>query len=358
MVNRNIFIDGFALVSQPVAVITKECIEYMNPSAIRLAGRDLTGAHASMLFPSHVLNVQADCFATTAFIGKKSCAVSITSDGKSRICVMAPKDVTESVNSMIFAKLRSALTNIRFASSCISIIGENNNDEKLLSYVCSLNRSYNSIKRCIDNMTTLDLLAKGELPFSAAYFDVTEVCSNIINTLKFMLKSADIEISLHAEDHIHLVADKLLFEQALMNLLSNSVAHCNSGCRISVSLLRTDSHLVFGVSDNGSGIEANLLPDIFEKYRHPRGLTDTEQGSGMGLAIVRGIAELHGGAVIIESRGKDKGTSVRVMLSTTLQPSARFSDTADIGSECETNSILTQFSDILPDSCYSNLADD
>ena len=358
MANKNIFIDGFALVSQPVAVITKECIEYMNPSAITLAGRDLTGAHASMLFPSHVLNVQADRFATTAFIGKKSCSVSITSDGKSRICVMTPKDVTESDNAMLFARLRSALTNIRLASTCISIIGENNNDDKLLSYVCSLNRSYNSIKRCIDNMTTLDLLSRGELPFSAALFDVTDVCASIINTLKFMLKSEDIDISFHAEEHIRLIADKRLFEQALMNLLSNSIEHCGSGCRISISLLRTDSHLVLGVSDNGSGIETDILPDIFERYRHNQGLADAGKGSGMGLAIVRGIAELHNGAVIIESRGKDKGASVRVMFSADIPPSSRFSDNADAGSECDIGSMLTQFSDILPDSCYSNLTDD
>lgn len=356
MKDRSFYLSAFSVVAQPVIIITNECIEYMNPAAVRLASRDLTGSHVSRLLPSHVTNTQAESFVTTAFIGTKSCAVNVSANGKSKICVLTPKESPAQDNSMIFAKLRSSLSNIRFASSCISIIGENTNDERLLGYVSSLNRSYNSIKRTVDNMSTLGMLERGELPFSPEAFDVSALCSDIIEALKFSLKNENVDIQLHAEEHIRLVADRGLFAQLLMNLLANSIEHRSE--RISVSLLRADRHLVLGVNDDGSGIDASVLPGIFERYRHVQELSASESGSGMGLAIVRGIAELHGGAVIIESKGAGKGTSVRVMLSGELTPSARFSDLSDADSGRLLHTVLTEFADVLPDSCYSNLSDD
>ena len=358
MADKSIYLGAFSLVAQPVVVITNECIEYMNPAAVKLAKRELTGSHVSRLFPSHVTNIQAESFVTTAFIGTKSCVVNVTTKGKSKICVLSPKDMPAPDNSIIFAKLRSALSNIRFASGCIAILGENSNDERLLGYVSSLNRSYNSIKRTIDNMATLGMLERGELPFSPEAFDATAVCAAIIDTLKFSLKRDSLDISLHAEEHIRLVADRRLFEQLLMNLLSNSIEHCGGNGRINISLLRTDKHLVLGVNDDGCGINADLLPGIFQRYRENQELSCADSGSGMGLAIVRGIAELHDGAVIIESRGEGKGTSVRVMFSGELSPGTRFSDVSTDYNDHLLQTVLTEFSDILPDSCYSNLSDD
>ncbi len=358
MSGRNIYLEAFSLVAQPVVVIKNELIEYMNPPAVSLARRELTGRHVSVLFPAHVTNVQAESFVTTAFIGTKSCVINVSSDGKSKICVLTPKDAPAPDNSIILSKLRSSLSNIRFASSCISIIGENSNDERLLSYVSSLNRSYNSMKRTIDNMSTLGMLERGKLPFSPEIFDVSDVCSSIIETLKFSLKGAAPDITLNAEAHIRHVADRRLFEQLLMNLLANSIEHCGDSGRISVSLLRTDKHLVLGVNDSGSGIDAGHLQGIFECYRQRQSLEDSGSGSGMGLAIVRGIAELHGGAVIIESRGEGNGTSVRVMLSDGLTPKAHFYSPSAYEDGHLLQAVLTEFSDILPDSCYSNLSDD
>ncbi|MDO4816504.1 MAG: HAMP domain-containing sensor histidine kinase [Bacillota bacterium] len=358
MADNSIYLRAFALVAQPVIVIKNDCIEYMNPAAVKLANRELTGSHVSRLFPSHVVNIQAESFVTTAFIGTKSCVVNVSSKGKSKICVLSPKDSPAPDNSMIFARLRSSLSNIRFASGCIAICGENNNDERLLGYVSSLNRSYNSIKRTIDNMSTLGMLDRGELPFSPEPFDVTAACAAIIDTLKFSLKRDGLEISLHAEDRIRIVADRRLFEQLLMNLLANSIEHCDENGRINVSLLRTDKHLVLGVNDDGGGISADMMPGIFQRYRENQGLSSADCGSGMGLAIVRGIAELHDGAVIIESRGEGKGTSVRVMFSCEIASGSQFSDASPEDNSQLFQTVLTEFSHILPDSCYSNLSDD
>ena len=358
MDSRNLYFEAFSSVAQPVVVMKNDYIEYMNPAAVTLAKRELTGKHASLLFPAHILNTQAESFVTTAFIGSRSCSVGVCSDGKCRICVLTPKGEPAPDSSMVYAKLRSALSNIRFVSSCISIVGENNNDERLLNYVSSLNRSYNSIKRSIDNVSTLTMMEAGTLPFTPETFDISDACADILEAVRFMLRRDDIEINLHAQENIRVIADRVLFEQLLMNLLSNSIISCTDGGRISVSLLRTDRYIILGVNDTGRGIEPDVLSGIFEHYRRHVKLSDAGEGAGMGLAIVRGIAEMHEGTVIIESRGRDMGTSVRVMLSTELKPSTRFSEHGNDNTRDISQAVLTEFADILSDSCYSNLLDD
>jgi len=357
MPDTDIYRSAFALISQPLVAVSGEYIEYMNAPAIELSQRDLTGSHVSALFPSHITNIQAESFVTTAFIGTKSCAVNVAASGKTRVCVLTPKTNSHAHSSAVFARLCTSLSNIRFASSCISIVGENTGDEKLLGYVSALNRSYNSIKRTVDNMSTLSLLERGELPFYPEAFDVTLLCSDIIDTLSFALRREGLSISLHAEEHLRFIADRGLFEQLLMNLLSNSIEHCGERGHISVSLLRDQKHLILGVTDDGCGIEADMLPGIFERYRQSQGLSSADTGSGMGLAIVRGIAEKHGGAVIIESKGKGKGTTVRVMLSGDLTPSTRFTDVFPAEHQLM-KKVLTEFADILPDEAYSSISED
>ena len=356
MSNRNVYLEAFTSVAQPIVVVTNDRVEYMNPPAVSLFKSDKTGAPASLLFPSHVLNTQAESFVTTAFIGTKSCSVNVSCSGSSKIYVLTPAENTAPDNSVIYAKLRTALSNIRFATGCISIFGENSNDEKLLDYVRTLNRSYNSIKRTVDNMNAIGLLERGELPFFPESFDAAEHCRSIISALQFMLKNDDIEISLSSPEQVRIIADRALFEQLLMNLISNSIQHCGKAARIRISLLRTDKNLILGVSDDGSGIEPEKLSGIFSAYRRPVNLIEGNDGTGMGLAIVRGIAELHGGAVIIESRGRDMGTSVRVMLSAEISPRSRFSEI--LSGEEITQRMLTAFSDLLPDECYSAAFDD
>lgn len=358
MPDTDIFFQSFSLVSQPVIVISGGRIEYMNSAALKLAACDHTGKPASYLLPSHILNVQAERFACTAFVGTKSCDVNVCSDGGRTVCVLKEKNHAVKGGDAIILRLRDSLTNIRFAAGCISIIGENNNDEKLLDYVRTLNRSYHSMKRTLDNVSALGQLERGELPFCPESFDVTDVCAAIVSTLRFMFRDNAPDITLHAEEHIRFIADRRLFEQLLLNLLSNSIANSGDSCRIRISLLRTGKNLVLGVSDNGCGIETELLPDIFERYKNRSGLDCSDGGAGMGLAIVRGIAELHGGAVIIESRGKDTGTNIRVMFSSEITPGTRFSIPDSPLEEEIARTVLAECSGLLPDSCYSHLIDE
>jgi len=104
-------------------------------------------------------------------------------------------------------------------------------------------------------------------------------------------------------------------QQILWNLLSNAVKFTPSGGEIGVSLSLADSHVVLAVSDTGAGLSPDFLPFVFDRFRQAdQTVTRGHGGLGLGLSIVKHLAELHGGAVRAESAGVGRGSTFRVTL--------------------------------------------
>lgn len=347
---------ALSMVDQPMAVSRKDRIAFMNAAAVELAGRDLTGKPTALLIPSHIMNTQADRFTATAFIGTKNCSVKVNTYEGTRIFVMVCNEQSPDDREALYANLRTTLSNIKFAASCMSIIAEDEGNIKLLEYVRSINRSYYRMKRSLSNVTALNAMARGEMPFNPEAVDVTALCKGLIDEI-MSLGDLAVTISFNAPEKIRVAADRALLQQLLLNLLANSISHCPHNGRIYVSLLRTDKNLILSVDDNGDGIPQEDLACAFERYKHKIDFTKP-QGAGMGLAVVRGIAELHKGAVIIESRGENMGTSVRVMLSLDIPIGTRMNAQRPDYDRESLRLVLSELSYCLPLECFSELMED
>lgn len=332
-------------------------IVYMNPAAIGLVGVDLTSKPLDMLMPSHIANNQADSFVTSAFIGSRSCTVKVTSADGYRIYAISSDDRLPAPSDGVFDTLRSCMSNIKFSASCISVIAEEVANDKLIEYVCTLNRSYYRIKRALDNLGTLSGIEEGSLPFCPEPVDMTELFGKMIDTVSILTRKQGISISFRAEEHLRIVADRALVMQMMLNLLANSIAGCGRGGRIAVSLLRTDRSLIVCVDDNGSGITSDELAAVFDKYKQ-RDRLSQPTGSGIGLCVAKSIAELHHGTLIIESRGEGQGTSVRVMLSYDMPAGQKLSAPGSEYCDSEMQLILTELSGCLTLDCYSEFLED
>jgi PAS domain S-box-containing protein len=112
-----------------------------------------------------------------------------------------------------------------------------------------------------------------------------------------------------ARDEI--AGDPRRLQQALGNLLANAVKFTPSGGTVKVELLGDVHRVSVRVTDTGIGIHEDFLPHIFDRFRQADGSTTRSHGGlGLGLAIVRHIAELHGGSVTAESKGPGMGASL------------------------------------------------
>ncbi|MGE3511373.1 MAG: sensor histidine kinase, partial [Vicinamibacterales bacterium] len=110
-------------------------------------------------------------------------------------------------------------------------------------------------------------------------------------------------------------ADPQRLEQAIWNLLSNAVKFTPSDGRVRIAVAVEPGTCTLTVSDTGEGIDADVLPHIFERFRQgDASTTRAHAGLGIGLALVRHIVELHGGRVRAASAGRGQGTTFHVQL--------------------------------------------
>ncbi len=109
-------------------------------------------------------------------------------------------------------------------------------------------------------------------------------------------------------------ADKEKLQQALINVISNSVKYTKNGGRIDVSAKAEANGVLINVRDNGMGIPAEDIPRLFERfYRVEKARTSDAGGTGLGLAITKEIVDAHGGQIWVESEpGKGTSTWIRI----------------------------------------------
>ena len=114
---------------------------------------------------------------------------------------------------------------------------------------------------------------------------------------------------------IQVTGDPDRIQQIVWNLLSNAIKFTPRGGTVTVSVERVESHAELTVSDTGQGISQEFLPHVFERFRQGDSTTTRPIGGlGLGLAIVRYLAELHGGTVVASSAGEGMGATFTLSL--------------------------------------------
>jgi CheY-like chemotaxis protein len=112
-------------------------------------------------------------------------------------------------------------------------------------------------------------------------------------------------------------------QQVVWNLMANAVKFTPAGGTVTIELLDSANGVLLRVCDDGSGIDPEFLPFVFDRFRQADGSVSRQHGGlGLGLAIVRHLVELHGGTVRAESAGKDLGATFSVELPTLAEITA------------------------------------
>jgi signal transduction histidine kinase len=158
------------------------------------------------------------------------------------------------------------------------------------------------VARLIRMTNDLLLLARREAGIELRHEPV-ELESLLLEVHRELLPLAvGVELRIGDEDQIAVVGDRDRLKQALLNLSVNALQHTPAGGSVTLSLARERECAALIVSDTGTGIAAAELPRIFDRfYRADQSRSRDRGGAGLGLAIVRWIAEAHGGAVRVAS---------------------------------------------------------
>jgi cell cycle sensor histidine kinase DivJ len=142
--------------------------------------------------------------------------------------------------------------------------------------------------------------------------DVVEICSKM---LRLRAEEKQVALSTDVGDRPLMVeADRKALRQILLNLLSNAVKFTPEGGAVVAMVQPQDGALVLAVGDSGVGISADELSGVGHAWNQAQSARDSdERGSGLGLSLVRALAELHGGSMSVQS-APGEGTTVSVIL--------------------------------------------
>ena len=147
------------------------------------------------------------------------------------------------------------------------------------------------------------------MPLAAVIDSAVETARPVIEA-----EGHELRVSLPAEP-LYLDADFTRLAQVFSNLLTNSAKYTRSGGHIWLTANRQGANAVVAVRDDGIGIPADALPRVFDLFSQvDRSVERATGGLGIGLALVKGLVELHNGSVSAESDGPGKGSTFRVRL--------------------------------------------
>ncbi len=176
-------------------------------------------------------------------------------------------------------------------------------------------RNAQAQSRLVNDVLDVSRIVSGKLHLHVTPVDMAAVASAALDMIRPAADAKNIGVSTAFVAHPIVVGDADRLQQIAWNLLSNAVKFTPKGGRVDVRLDQKDSHIVLTVSDNGIGIDPAFLPHLFERFRQADSSTTRQHGGlGLGLAVVRHMAELHGGTVDAWSAGRNQGTTFRVIL--------------------------------------------
>lgn len=168
----------------------------------------------------------------------------------------------------------------------------------------------------IDELLDMSRIIAGNVSLDLQPVAIGDIVETVIGSLQPAAQAKSIGIEFTLGPGVGpIAADEHRLQQIAVNLLTNAIKFTHPGGFIRVELRGGNDEVVLTIADDGKGIEADFLPFVFERFRQADGsATRSHGGLGLGLAIVRDLVGLHGGAVQVHSAGLGHGSTFTVRL--------------------------------------------
>ncbi len=209
--------------------------------------------------------------------------------------------------AMLAHELRNPLAAL---SGAVAISARSNDPEDLEWSRNSIQRNIKQLARLIDDLLDVSRVTQGKIELRKERIEASLVIDQAVDSVQYLLapKGHQIAVSV-ARGSLWVNADPTRLQQIVSNLLTNAIQYSEDGSYIRLRAEPRDGEIVIRVRDKGQGIRPELLPHVFDLFTQgDRSLARTEGGLGIGLTMVKALAEMHGGTVNASSEGPGKGS--------------------------------------------------
>lgn len=205
--------------------------------------------------------------------------------------------------SSITHELKTPLTSIKMFVDLLSKIKPLYAKPEAQKYLKVINDESERLTKLVDNILDYSKIERGVKKYHFEYEEIGSVIRTVVDTFCYQGQLHGFKIELDMDDPFQEVyIDRNAIIQALVNLLSNAIKYSPNKKQVQIKVRRNCQLLNIQVRDRGIGIEKKKLKYIFDDfYRVEEGKAANIAGTGLGLALVKHIAEAHGGSVMVES---------------------------------------------------------
>ena len=183
--------------------------------------------------------------------------------------------------------------------------------------LAAMNRQLDHMVRLVDDLLDVSRVSRGTLEMRREPIDLSSVIDRAMETTSPSFARRNQVVTVDADGPVRAFVDATRVAQIVGNLLSNASKHSAEGGRIRVEVRRDGETATIRVSDDGVGIPPDQLArvfDMFTKIERSVSVQSANDGLGIGLALSRRLAELHGGTLTVASAGEGKGATFSLTL--------------------------------------------
>jgi PAS domain S-box-containing protein len=179
-----------------------------------------------------------------------------------------------------------------------------------------IERQVQHMARLLEDLLDVSRVSRHKLDLRRERVDLAAVVEAAVETSRPLIEAGRHELIISLPPSpICLEADPVRLAQVFANLLNNAAKYTEEGGRIRLSAERQGRDVIVSIQDNGIGIAAEMLPRVFEIFSQEKpALVRSQDGLGIGLSLVKGLVELHGGSVEAKSAGPNRGSEFIVRL--------------------------------------------
>jgi len=216
--------------------------------------------------------------------------------------------------AMLAHELRNPLAPISSAAQLLRVLFADVPRIKDVSGVIS--RQVAHMTHLVDDLLDVSRVTRGLVTINQTTVELGAVLREAAEQIKPVIDARKHSLTLEiAPEALPVCGDRTRLVQVAANLLNNAAKYTPDGGVLHVSLAQDGAMAVLRISDNGIGIGADLLPVVFDLFTQAERTPDRAQGGlGLGLALVKKLVELHGGAVAVSSAGQGQGSTFTVRL--------------------------------------------
>lgn len=188
-------------------------------------------------------------------------------------------------------------------------------DEKIKDMATKIKTCVGDITARLEGLLQLSQIEEGNFKLQLEEASLWEIIHNVKKNFGFLAQQKRQTIKVEGDESLQVLADKARIQEIFENLLGNAIKYSYPDTQITIAIRKEQDGAVIEFRDQGQGLNEADLKKLFTKFAKLSSVpTGKERSNGLGLSIVKTLAELHNGKVWASSEGKDKGTSFFVWL--------------------------------------------